>query len=187
MASQAITKIRDFIEHARKLGKYPRNTAVGALTAVRIVEQGVLPNEPDDLHYISEHLEEIYHRQMDKLSLSSASLETYIGRVKKVLSDYQQHGSDPKAMLAWKPRIVQRGPRTRSKEDPAGAAQSSSQVVSRPGPFPAPANGGLRTLTWSLRPDLDIHIQLPRDLTEKDVERLTKLLKLEAELSSDNQ
>ena len=182
--SQVIKNLREFINKAAKLGKYPRNTAVGLFAAVKIVEEGVLADEPDDPKYIAEHLEEIYNRQMNKLNLSSASVETYIDRVKRVLSDYLQYGSDPKAFLAWKPRIVQRAPRFRSKDIPTPSAEIPTQPGGAESSLPIMhANSKLRTLIWSLRPDVSIQIQLPVDLNQKDVQRLTKLLSLEAELS----
>lgn len=186
MSSQVIKNVRDFINRAEKLGKYPRNTAVGLIAAVKVIEEGLLPDEPDDARYITEHLEEIYHRQMDKHNLSSASVETYIRRVKRAFENYQEYGSDPKALYAWKPRTVQRAPRSRKD-----ALPESPQAVTQPGTATAPppttlSDTKLKTLIWSLRPDLSIQIQLPVDLDQKDVKHLTKLLQLEAELSDRN-
>ena len=182
--SQVINSLRDFIQKAEKAGKYPHNSAVGFLTAVNLVEEGLLPDEPDEPKYISEHLEEIYHRQMDKLNLSAASVQTYIARVKRALSDYQQYGLDAKAFYAWKPRILQRPSRSRAKENHSESREDSAQTeVARMSPPAASSESGLRTLVWSLRPDVSIQIQLPTDLNQKDVERLTKLLRLEAELA----
>lgn len=182
--SQVIQKLREFIKKAEKLGKYPRNTAVGLLAAVKVVEEGLLPDEPDDPKYIADHLEEIYNRQINKLNLSAASVETYLGRVKRVLSDYDQYGSDSKAILAWRPRLIQRAPRSRSKDKAAPAAEPAGQFGTPASPPAATMpNSGLKTLVWSLRPDVNIQIQLPVDINRKDVERLTKLLSLEAELS----
>ncbi|MCI0370798.1 MAG: hypothetical protein L0214_05340 [candidate division NC10 bacterium] len=183
--SQVLKNLREFITKAEKLGKYPRNTVIGLLAAVRVVEEGLLPDEPDDPMYITEHLEEIYNRQMSKLNLTAASVETYIGRVKRALTDYHQYGSDPKAFLAWKPRIIQRAPRSRPKETKPSPPEVATEPAAATAAMPAaPANSNrLKMLVWSLRPDLNIQIQLPVDMNQKDVERLTKLLRLEAELS----
>ncbi len=182
--SQVIKNLRDFIQKAEKAGKYPHNTAVAFLTALNLVEEGLLHDEPDEAKYIVEHLEEIYHRQMDRLNLSAASVQTYIARVKRALSDYQEYGTDAKAFYAWKPRIVQRSSRPRAKENLAESREPSAQTEGAiTQPLNTSSDSRLKTLVWSLRPDVRIQIQLPADLNQKDVERLTKLLQLEAELS----
>jgi len=184
MANQTIKKLYDFINQAKRFAKYPQNTALGMVAALKVVEQGLLPEEPHDLQYIADHLDEIYSRQLDKLSLSPASIGTYIARVKRVISDYNKYGSDHKAWIGWKPRSVQRAPRTRPKEaSPLAAQTATHQTAGGSAPFPAARNGQLKTLLWSLRPDLDIQIQLPRDLNKKDIQRLVKLLEFQAELS----
>jgi hypothetical protein len=180
--SGTIERLREFLSKTEKLGKYPRNTAVAMQSALRVVEEGLLPEEPDSPDYLVEHLEEIFNRQLKKLELSEGSLQAYIGRVRRVINDYQRYGLDPKALLAWKPKIKQRASKGRNgssqAEEPTPAILPlAPQLIS------GSTQTALRTLVWSLRPDLSIQIQLPADLNKKDVERLKKLLDLETELT----
>jgi len=182
--SGTIEQLKEFINKAEKLGKYPRNTAVAMLSALKVVEEGLVDDEPADPHYLVEHLEEIFNRQLNRLNLTAGSLQAYITRVRRAISDFQKYGQDPKALHAWKPKIVQRATKGRngspqSEESASGSPGFlTSQIVS------SQKNIGLRTLVWSLRPDLSIQIQLPTDLNKDDVARLKKLLDLEVELTS---
>lgn len=184
MTTQSIEQLREFINKAEKLGKYPRNTAVAMFSALKVVEEGLVDEEPADPHYLVEHLEEIFNRQLKRLNLTAGSLQAYMTRVRRAIKDFQKYGQDPKALHAWKPKIMQRATKVRngspqSEESAPGASGFfGSQIVT------GQKNTGLRTLVWSLRPDLLIQIQLPTDLNEDDVARLKKLLDLEVELTS---
>jgi hypothetical protein len=182
--SGTIERLKEFLSKAEKLGKYPRNTAVAMQSALRVVEEGLLPEEPGSPEYLIEHLEEIFNRQLQKLELTEGSLQAYIGRVRRVINDYQKYGLDPKALLAWKPKIIQRALKGRNgslqaEESVLGMPPLSSQLA------PGSNKAALKTLLWSLRADLSIQIQLPVDLNKKDVERLKKLLDLETELTNE--
>ncbi len=178
-----IKAVRDFLDKAQKLGKYPRNTGAAMTAALRVVEEGLTDDEPQSLEYLLDHIEEIFHRQLQRLKLTGGSLQTYISRVRRLLTDFQKYGQDSKAMLAWKPKIIQRTSRDRngptSSEGPLvfGEVTAGSQVIG------STRDSRLRTHVWALRPDLMIQIQLPTDLTKKDVNLLQKRLELEADLA----
>lgn len=182
--TNTINQLKEFIGQAMKLGKYPQNTAVGKLSALKIVEGGLTDNEPTDMVYITEHLDEIFHRQHNNLNLSQASVLAYISRVKRTISDFQIYGQDAKTFHAWKPKKVQRAFKSRT----APSEQSEDLNANSSGlPLPqlagSPKNISLRTLTWPLRSDLLIQIQLPVDLNKNDVAYLKKLLDLVVELT----
>ncbi|MBI4823166.1 MAG: hypothetical protein HY805_02915 [Nitrospirae bacterium] len=174
---QIIGQLEEFVKKSEKLGKYPSSTAMSMLSVLKIVAEGLTDDEPSDLDYITEHLEEIFHRQMNHLQLSQASLGTYISRVRRIISDFKTYGQNIKAFHAWKPKLVQRvAKRTQS--------EALSTVPSMPLPQQiSSTQKNMRTLVWSLRPDLVIQIQLPVDLNKNDVTRLKKLLDLEVELT----
>lgn len=176
--------LEEFIKRAERLGKYSNNTASGMYSALKIVVEGVADDEPSDLAYVLEHLEEIFHRQLNKLNLSQASINTYIARVKRIISDFKIYGQDTKAFHAWKPKITRRDIRSRTttsdQVEDLGATSTGMSSIKDDGNL---KNSALRTLTWSLRPNLLIQIQLPVDLNVNDVARLKKLLDLEAELT----
>lgn len=181
---QPINQLEEFIKKAEKLGKYPSNTAIGMLSALKIVADGLTDDEPSDMDYIAEHLDEIFHRQINRLNLSSASIRAYISRVRRIIGDFKTYGQDTKKFHTWKPKKVQRLVRnktTLSDQSEDINAISSGPVHSQSAS--SQKNIGTRTLVWSLRPDLVIQIQLPIDLSRNDVARLKKLLDLEVELT----
>ncbi len=185
--SGTIEQLKEFINKAEKLGKYPSNTAAAMFSASKVVEEGLLEDEPTELNYIVEHLEEIFHRQLKRSNLAPRSLQTYMGRVRRAISDFQIYGQDSKTLHSWKPKIVQRAIKGRN-----GPARSEDSAINFTGPLPSQTvaglkGTGLRTLVWSLRPDLAITVQLPVDLNKNDVERYKKLLDLELELTAASQ
>jgi hypothetical protein len=182
---QDLKQLKEFVQKAEKLGKYPHNTSVGMLGAIKVVEDGLVPEEPSTMDYLNDHLEEVFHRQMDRINLTSQSVQTYIARVRRAIGDFESYGRDPKALLAWKPRVVQRASRSRKDDSkpeiPIASPADSYLLHAQQTALSGSAN--LKNLVWSLRHNLNIMIQLPTDLNVRDVERLNKLLRLEAELS----
>ena len=115
----SIKQLKEFIEKAAKLGNYSANTAGGMLSPLKIVADGLTSEEPTDLDYIAEHLEQIFHRQTKTLNIRSASLQVYLRRVRRVIKDFKEYGTDAKKFHAWKPKITQRTNKnvsTRSKQ-----------------------------------------------------------------------
>lgn len=182
--TNTVDQLKEFINQAKKLGKYSQNTALGKLTALKIVEDGLTDNEPTDMAYINEHLDEIFHRQHNRLNLSQASVLEYISRVRRTISDFQTYGRDAKTFHAWKPKKVQRAFKSRSTpSDQSEDLSANSSGLPLPQLASNTKNINLRTVRWSLRSDLLVEIQLPVDLNKDDVVRLKKLLDLEAELT----
>lgn len=174
--------VKEFVEKAQQLGKYPRNTALARLSALKVAEVGLTADEPQTPDYIRNHIEEIFSRQAHKLNLNEGSLRTYISRAKGALEDFQHYGTAPSALLSWK-----RSDRTRRKVREGGSASADTVKLSDSGEqtgISADIGRNLKVVTWSLRPQLEIQVQLPRDFNQTDLKRLHRLLELEAELSS---
>lgn len=183
MASKTVEMLREFVEKADKLGKYPSNTANARIAALKVIENGLTTDEPDTIEYIAEHIDEIFHRQLDKLNLSSGSLQTYISRVRSALKDYRSHGQDSKTFLSWKPKTVVRQGKIRTEPTPKETSSLSAPLTQSQSAVNA-AGIKLRTVSWSLRPDLIIQMQVPIDFNKNDAKRLVKLIELETELAS---
>jgi hypothetical protein len=168
MEFKTIQSLDAFVQRAEKLGKYRPGTAAGLRAALQALKAGLTTEEPDTEGYIQDRYEEILHRQVERAELAPNTLQTYLQRVGRVVQEFQLYGKNPKAMLAWTPKKVERTRRY-------SPASSSKQADPR-----------LRTLAWSLRPDLVIQVQLPADFNAKDRNRLQKLLDLELEVSRDD-
>jgi len=174
--------VKEFIEKAKKLGKYPRNTAVSRLSALKVVEEGLTGDEPQTPEYILNHVEEIFGRQAHKLNLNDGSLRSYISRVRGALEDFQRYGTAPGAIISWKPfdRPREKTREERTESNNLAKLSGSDERTS----FSPDTGRNLKIVTWSLRPQLEIQVQLPRDFNLTDLKRLNRLLELEAELTA---
>lgn len=176
-------ELRTFIEKAVKLGKYPANTASGYLAALKTVERAFLSDEPKTIEYLLSHIEELFVRQNDS-QLSHQSVPVYIGRIKKVCSDFNSYGTDATAIYRWNRTVRKRNskvPETKGEkqtqnestitvETPENIFSQNSQV----------SNGvKLNVVSWRLRPGVVIRIELPEDLNETDVKKIKALLNIE--------
>ncbi len=181
-----IPQLIEFIQRATKLGKYNSNTGGGFLNAVRAAERGLLAEEPKDVDYLISHLEELFFRQKD-LSLSHESQHVYFTRIRRAVEDYKKYGLDAKAIYNWTPK--QKPKRNNLKKDEVNVKSEETKDTEKTVINNLPDNsvirevGGvkLNVVTWRLRPGVLVKIELPEDLTTKDVEKIKKLLDLEIE------
>jgi len=175
--------LRAFIEKAVKLGKYPANTASGYIAALKTVERAFLNEEPKTIEYLLSHLEELFVRQND-LQLSHQSVPVYIGRIKKVCSDFNTYGTDATAIYRWNRTIRKRTSKVpETKEVKQNSNENNNTVENSENSFsqnPQVSNGvKLNVVSWRLRPGVVIRIELPEDLNENDVKKIKALLNIE--------
>ncbi|MFN8251574.1 MAG: hypothetical protein U0V75_06795 [Ferruginibacter sp.] len=175
--------LRAFIEKAVKLGKYPANTASGYIAALKTVERAFLSEEPKTIEYLLSHLEELFVRQND-LQLSHQSVPVYIGRIKKVCSDFNTYGTDATAIYRWNRTIRKRTSKVpETKEVKQNSNENNNTVENSENSFsqnPQVSDGvKLNVVSWRLRPGVVIRIELPEDLNENDVKKIKALLNIE--------
>lgn len=178
-----IEGLKTFIDKATKLGKYPINTAGGYLAALKVVEKALLEDEPKTMDYLLDHLEELFVRKNDG-TLSPQSIPVYIGRVRKVSSDYKTYGSDGTAIYRWNRTIRKR--KTKAEEPieekvNGNGAEPKEEVKQELFTPVTTASDGtkLNLALWRLRPGVMIRIELPEDLNDQDVKKLKALLDIE--------
>src|SRR6266849_6430819 len=100
--------LSEFISLAEKNRKYPANTAHGRRAALKLFETVLHPDELESIDLVEERMKEIYlsliSRRKDNFSIKS--LNTYKGRLLKVITDYKRYGTDTQAFANWelKPR-----------------------------------------------------------------------------------
>lgn len=175
--------LKSFIEKAVKLGKYPANTASGYIAALKTVERAFLSEEPKTIEYLLSHLEELFVRQND-LQLSHQSVPVYIGRIKKVCSDFNTYGTDATAIYRWNRTIRKRTSKVpETKEVRQNSNENNNTVENSENSFsqnPQVSDGvKLNVVSWRLRPGVVIRIELPEDLNENDVKKIKALLNIE--------
>src|SRR3989344_5652826 len=97
----------EFINLAQKNRKYPANTAHGRRAALKLFETALHPDELESIGLIEERMKEIYLSVISKHrdTFSIQSLNTYKGRLLKVIQDYKKYGTDPQAFTRWEIKL----------------------------------------------------------------------------------
>jgi hypothetical protein len=171
----------DFIQKATKLGKYNSNTGNGILNAVKTAQKGLSADEPKEIEYLLNHMEELFLRQKN-LNLSPQSQAVYFGRIKKGIEDFKKYGTDARSIYTWAPKVRLKKSNKKVTRD-MEEASSSNDFPNQRGNIDQSVkeiNGiKLNIVTWRLRPGLMVKIELPEDLNDQDVEKIKKFLDLE--------
>jgi len=181
-----IQNLTEFIQKAIKLGKYNTNTGVGLINAVKTAEKGLSSEEPKDIDYLVEHMEELFIRQKD-ITLSPQSQAVYFTRIRTAVKDFKKYGVDARSIYSWSPKIRIRKANTKQtiseKVDEVSEVEETKFIPQhKSDEIIREINGvKLNVVTWRLRPGLMVKIELPEDLTRQDVEKIKKLLDLELE------
>jgi hypothetical protein len=145
---QKFNVLYDFVESAIRSRKYPPATASALKTALKLFEAELKPEEAASLDLFIQHFEQIYRDVCTKNSqrYSASSLSVYKSRVLKVIGDYTKYGIDPTKMAGWSPRVIVRGPKSKSasktdmaKEPMIGGSEFNSS-------FTFEFSGGIRLL-----------------------------------------
>jgi hypothetical protein len=179
----SFTNLKGFVDKATKLGKYPSNTANGYLAAIKMVEAGLLQDEPKTMDYIIGHVEELIVRRSDD-TLSPQSIPVYVGRFKTVCKDYASYGQDGTSIYRWNRTIRKKREKTPElKEEKINGNGTEHREEAKQEVFAAvttTADGTkLNLVSWRLRPGVVVRIELPEDLNEQDVKKLKALLDIE--------
>lgn len=162
-----ISNLYDFIEKAVKSRKYPENTAQGLKAALKLFEKELNDEEKQSIDSLKSNLDQIYNQVFNKnKQFSAASLATYKSRVLKVITDYEEHGTDATKMANWAPKKVNRAPRKKEVADNGTSLERMSAS--------APASS--HKIELVLRPDTKCILILPMDLNETDVKKIKGVL-----------
>ena len=177
-----IDALKPFIDKAVKLGKYPTNTAAGYFAALKTAERALTDEEPRTIDYLHDHVQELFVRQND-LQLSHQSIPVYIGRIKKVISDFRPYGTDATAIYRWNRTLRKRTSKNSEAKEVKPPTETNGSVDQSENGFAqnAQETSGvkLNVLSWRLRPGVVIRIELPEDLNDKDVKKIKALLDVE--------
>jgi hypothetical protein len=157
------TAVREFVSRQRVAGRYNSATARNLAAACAHVEP-LLEAGANTVGYVSHNLDDILERYRNLNGhVGQASINTYRARIKRAVADFIGHRTDPQ----WRP--VSRPKRETDERSPEASRTPSPKVQSLQVQVESP--GGLRH-RLPLRPDFDVEIVLPRDLTGKEARRL---------------
>lgn len=169
----SIQSLHAFVEAAEISRKYPSNTAAALRSALRLFEQELNETERVSVDQFSKNLDKIYRQVVNRnqQKMTAESMDTYLRRIKNLLSDYEKYGVDPTRMAEWdRPTRKIR------------ARESGSVISNHPTDNPAatilpPNNEALATrLEVSLRPDARAVLVLPANLTKEDAAAIKALV-----------
>lgn len=155
-----------FVDRAEKMGKYPANSAGALKSTVKLASSLISDEEPRTLEYLREHADEIFARST---AHSGPSIQSYIGRMKRLIEDYQSYGSPQSAMLNWKPN--QRS--FVKKARPANKTEATSEEA----PLIGSSATNTNVLSLALRENVKVRLDLPPDLTSDEADRICALIK----------
>jgi|SRR6185437_3713640 hypothetical protein len=155
--------VREFIARQKAAGRYNPATARNLEAACAHIEPVLEPGN-DTVGFAADNLDDILARYANlNQHVGQASIATYRARVRRAISDFIGHRTDPQ----WRPA-------SRAKRQSAGTpapAVTSSQVSKGTAPSTTENPGALRH-RLPLRSDFDVEVVLPRDLSAKEARRV---------------
>jgi hypothetical protein len=168
----------NFIDRAEKSRNYPKNTALGLKTALKLFEDEINEEEKNSLDKFEENLDRIYQEVTRKNGnkFSAGSLATYRSRIGKVLEDYKKYGVDPTKMSNWPRKPINRVSGSKKNEI---NNQSRYPIESKSDIYPIDINNkGSHTIELKLRPDSNSKIMLvvPNDLKKTELSTIKSVL-----------
>jgi hypothetical protein len=170
--SSSIDDVQDFLSTIGKQGLINDNTISGRKTALAKFA-AVLDENQKTVEYLASNIDVVKVRfQNLNKDVRGATVDEYAHRVLGSLSDFQEWSTD---RGAWERKISAKGARSAtadgSEKKPAKAdrAKSAETFQSRPA-------DGTRVVSIPIRPDFDVQLAVPKDLTIAEVRRLAFVL-----------
>src|SRR3989344_2553821 len=162
-------KLYEFINLAQKNRKYPTNTAHGRRAALKLFETVLHPDELEDLDLIGERMKEIYLSLISKHkdAFSIKSLNTYKGRLLKVIYDYKRYGGDHEAIARWEVKL-------RKHKDKNVLIKGNKDITISNISFPIHRH--VHKIQISLESGENCSIELPKKITQEDISIITKII-----------
>lgn len=139
-----IDTLIEFINRAERDRQYPPNTAVAFKRPLLLVSPELTDEEKESMGTLESHVDQILNAiyQRGNSNLSASSLEEYKRRIRRVISDYKNYGTDPSKMASWNRAIKTRkfrGKNESNKKVLSTTRMSSSEELTR---FELPLTSG---------------------------------------------
>ena len=121
----------EFVDSAVKNRKYAPNTAHGIRTALKLFELEINEEEKDSLDKFKENFEQVFRGvTLKNKNMTAGSLLSYKSRIKRLLEQYENYGSDAVKMNNWSVKAVVRQKKEESAPNKKIASQSEGKDIS---------------------------------------------------------
>jgi hypothetical protein len=162
--------VQDFLTTIGKQGLINDNTIGGRKTALAKFT-AVLDDNQKTVEYLGSNIDVVKLRfQNLNKDVRGATVDEYARRVLGSLSDFREWSTD---RGAWERKISAKSARSadgaEKKAPKADKAKSADSLQSRPA-------DGTRVVSIPIRPDFDVQLAVPKDLTIAEVRRLAFVL-----------
>lgn len=104
-----IQKLLDFVSLAEKSRKYFGSNGRNFRSALKVIEKELNDSELNSLDTLEKNLDQIFNSIYNKKgTLSAASVQVYKARIKSLINDYKNYGTDSAKMNSWQREYVRR-------------------------------------------------------------------------------
>lgn len=160
----------DFIDFAKTNRKYPESTANNLKSALKVFEKELNAEELRSINMVEESVNEIFRSvTIANKEKSIVSLNTYKARLLKVIKDYKKYGVNPSKMQGWVVKEKKSTPLLIKKDNLDKDKINLSNSISDP-------VDNYYKIELSIRNNAKISISLPKDITQKEIEIIKKIL-----------
>jgi hypothetical protein len=160
----------DFIDFAKTNRKYPESTANNLKSALKVFEKELNAEELRSINMVEESVNEIFRSvTIANKEKSIVSLNTYKARLLKVIKDYKKYGVNPSKMQGWIVKEKKSTPLLIKKDNLDKDRKNLSNSISDP-------VDNYYKIELSIRNNAKISISLPKDITQKEIEIIKKIL-----------
>ncbi len=167
-----LTDLYNFIDFAKGNRKYAENTANGLKSALKIFEKVLNVDELNSVDLIEDNIEEIFINVVAKnKDKSIGSLNTYKARLLKIIKDYQRYGTNPSKIQGWDTKSYKLASHNIVKKDKTDKEPDKPQIG-----LSDHTNTPVHKIELSLRENLKSVIQVPKDITAKEIKMIKGIL-----------
>jgi len=168
--------LREFLDYVGNHGLIKSTTASGYRVAVGKIEDDLLPEEASDVRQIDVPAVFTRYANKNKLKVSPSTLKVYQGRVESAIKEFVLWRDDP---TGYKPKVGRRTSSSTKKKKPTGTSEANGKPEPEAEEIPATEEPGRKILTlpFPLRGDFLASVQIPRDLTALEAERLAAFVR----------
>lgn len=167
-----LNAVLNFISAARKSRKYPARTAENLKYALRLIEDQITPEEHESTKLLLDNIDKIFHEYYAKnqARLSATSLEVYKSRVRKVLREFNEYGTNPAKMASWNPVLRTRKSKENSSMQVGGKANIETDF------FAPGVSENTTRFELPLENNRKVVFLTPKDINQQEIFKMGKYL-----------
>jgi len=170
----SLDALRDFLDYVGTHGLIKSTTASGYRVAVGKIASALLPEEASDVRQIDVPAVFTRYANKNKLKVAPSTLKVYQGRVESAIKEFLLWREEP---AGYKPKVGRRHSHTADRQKQTGQRKDGRSTAEVPEPATSEEpERKILTLPFPLRGDFLASVQVPRDLTAAEAERLAAFI-----------